>query len=375
MKQEEFFEEPEEQSKIKSRIVAKYFWAWATAIRRWVPEPGRIAYIDLFSGPGRYHDGTPSTPLLILERAIRDPVLRSTLLTHFNDSDGELARQLGAEVSAFPDVGLLRFKPKVTNFVVGQKVVEALEHIHLVPSLVFLDPWGYKGLSLDLVNAILKDWACECIFFFNYRRINAALENKLLSDTVTGMLGVALVEKLRAKVQGLTPQDRELTVMEGIVEELSGQKGRLVLPFCFKDEGGRRTSHYLVFVTKHPLGYTIMKDIMYRESTSSEQGVATFEYRPASREYALLFEFARPLEDLEGMLLNEFAGRQMKMKDIFEQHHLGKRYVGHNYKQVLAKLEAEGKILTEPAAEQRRKGTFADGVVVTFPAQRNNGKL
>jgi hypothetical protein len=33
----------------------------------------RIAYVDLFAGPGRYGNGTKSTPLLILETAIANP--------------------------------------------------------------------------------------------------------------------------------------------------------------------------------------------------------------------------------------------------------------------------------------------------------------
>ncbi len=53
-----FFEESREQSQIKFRIVAKYFWAWAKVI---IPSAknrgGRIAYIDLFAGPGWYRDG------------------------------------------------------------------------------------------------------------------------------------------------------------------------------------------------------------------------------------------------------------------------------------------------------------------------------
>lgn len=47
----------------------------------------KIAYIDLFCGPGRYKDGSKSTPLLILERAIQDPDMREMLLTLFNDVD------------------------------------------------------------------------------------------------------------------------------------------------------------------------------------------------------------------------------------------------------------------------------------------------
>lgn len=69
-----FFEESKEQSFVKSAIVSKYFWAWAKVIMSQVKRGGKkIAYVDLFAGPGRHKDGTKSTPLLVLEQAIADP--------------------------------------------------------------------------------------------------------------------------------------------------------------------------------------------------------------------------------------------------------------------------------------------------------------
>ena len=69
-----FFEKQKEQSLIKSTIVAKYFDVWANVIvctqKRYPQHAQKLAYIDLFAGPGRYSDGTQSTPLKILTNAI-----------------------------------------------------------------------------------------------------------------------------------------------------------------------------------------------------------------------------------------------------------------------------------------------------------------
>jgi three-Cys-motif partner protein len=76
MATETFFDESTAQSRIKVTIVHAYFWAWVKVIvatqKKWKHE-NRIAYIDLFAGPGRYKDGTKSTPILILETAIAAP--------------------------------------------------------------------------------------------------------------------------------------------------------------------------------------------------------------------------------------------------------------------------------------------------------------
>ena len=146
--------------------------------------------------------------------------------------------------------------------------------------------------------------------------------------------------------------------------------GEYVLPFRFKHENGNRTSHHLIFVSKHFKGYEIMKEIMAKESSEQNQGVPSFEYNPATSMQPLLFELYRPLDELEAMLLDTFAGQTITMKEIYLQHNVGKRYISKNYKTSLNNLEGQGKITAEKPAHQRpkRKGeiTFADSTKVTF---------
>ena len=114
-----FFDESTEQSQVKAAIVAKYFWAWANVI---IPSAKnyahKIAYIDLFAGPGRYKDGTKSTPLLILERAIEDQDMREMLVAIFNDVDSNNSQSLETAVNALPNIESLRYKPQVHNEVI-----------------------------------------------------------------------------------------------------------------------------------------------------------------------------------------------------------------------------------------------------------------
>lgn len=111
-----------------------------------------------------------------------------------------------------------------------------------------------------------------------------------------------------------------------------------------------------------------MKEIMAEESTDSEQGVPSFEYNPwATDQQPLLFQYSRPLDDLAGMLLADFAGNALTMKQIFDQHNVGTPYISRNYKDILIKLEADGEIQTNPPSDKRRKGTFGDKVKVMFP--------
>jgi len=55
-----FFLEQREQSIIKARIVSEYFSKWAYVMlgsqKKYPSHSQRMAYIDLFTGPGRYDD-------------------------------------------------------------------------------------------------------------------------------------------------------------------------------------------------------------------------------------------------------------------------------------------------------------------------------
>ncbi len=378
-----FFDEQTEQSEIKTAIVSKYFIEWARVITGFLKKKRdrRIAYIDLFAGPGRYReDGVKSTPLYILEMATREPILRDNLVTIFNDKDPQNTSSLLAEIEAIPGIGSLKYKPDVRTNEVGQEIVEMFERMNLVPTLFFVDPWGYKGLSLRLINSVLKNWACECIFFFNYNRISMGLPNDAVDAHMNALFGEDRADKLRAKIKGQMSYLREMNIVEEICEALVEMGGKYVLPFRFKDKAGSRTSHHLIFVSKNPLGYKIMKHVMANESSLTEQGVASFEYNPATVQQPLLFGLLRSLDELEGLLLEEFAGRTISMVDIFNEHNLlgpNSRhnymlpYTDKNYKDVLTTMEQAGKITANPSYSQRpkRKGaiTCADATMFTFP--------
>lgn len=362
-----FFDESTEQSRVKATIVSKYFWAWAKVVMSYSP---RIAYIDLFAGPGRYKDGTKSTPVRILEQAIADAKMREALVTVFNDVDSDNTQSLELAIAAVPGIETLKHKPVIQNEEVGDRIVQLFEKMSLVPTLFFVDPWGYKGLSLRLINSVLKDWGCDSIFFFNYNRINMGLPNDRVEEHMDALFGKKQAAELRLKLEGMSPVERELATVQAICESLQRMGGKFVLPFRFRNESGIRTSHHLMFVSKHVRGYEIMKGIMARESSSREQGVASFEYNPALGTQGLLFELNRPLDELGDMLRKEFAGITISMKEIYEKHHIGRCFIKSNYKSILLKLESDGKIRTQPAAKKRRKDTFADGVVVSFPKKK-----
>jgi len=257
---------------------------------------------------------------------------------------------------------------------------QAKNRLYRLPTLFFIDPWGYKGLSRQLINSVIKDWGCDCIFFFNYNRINMGLSNWSNLDVekhINALFGKERADKVREQLKKLAlkkpnPQKRESIVVEAIYEALKEISGEYVLSFRFKHEVENRTSHHLIFVTKNLRGYEVMKDIMANESSEYVQGIPSFEYNPSTNRQLSLFSY--DLYELEAMLLDTFSGRTMTMKEVYDQHHVGKKYTSKSYKKALANLESQGKIVVDPPVNTRRKVkgeiTFGDSVKVIFPVKQ-----
>lgn len=362
-----FFAEMTEASGVKATIVEKYFNAWSKII---VPRSrsGKVAYIDLFSGPGRYRNGDKSTPLKILELCIERPDLAKSVVAIFNDANPDFTAKLESEINNLAGIDKMKYRPSVLNGVVGEDLAKLFSSQDMLPTLSFVDPWGYKGLSQKLIQGLIKDWGSDIIFFFNYNRINAAITNGKVRDHIEALFTEERAQELEEKIQGLIPEEREPVIINELAEVIQSGYGQYVLPFRFVGTGGRKTSHYVIFSSKNSVGYKVMKEIMWACSTQKDDGVAGFCYEPVTDpQLSLLFSFSSPLEELGGKLLVAYEGKQMTVEEIFMAHNVGTPYVLANYKEVLRRLEAEGKIATIPPAAKRRKNTMGDTVLIKFP--------
>jgi three-Cys-motif partner protein len=366
-----FFEESTEQSRVKANIVADYFSTWAKIMipssKRW---DGKIGYIDLFAGPGRYNDGTKSTPLLILEKAIIDPDMRNMIVTIFSDAIPENIQSLNNVIKSLPNIDTLKYQPKVYTEIVDEKIAEIFGSTKMIPCLTFLDPWGYKGLSTQLVNSVIKDWGCDCIVFFNYNRINMGLSNDLVKKHMDALFGKERALTLKNELVSLAPSDREKRILGSLSDSLKEMGGKFVLPFRFRGGKGERISHHLIFVTKHVKGYNIMKEIMANASSSQYQGVASFEYSPSEAIQPYLLAPFTPLNDLMKDIVTTFSGKSLTMIELFDNHNIGTNYTKKNYKHALIQLEQEGIVSTSPPPDKRKRNTMGDNVKITFPLKR-----
>jgi len=357
----QFFDEQEEQSRVKAEIVAAYFGGWANVLSK-VSED--IGYLDLFSGPGRYGKSEMSTPLLILQHVLNSPSLRRCFWSTFNDANPQFTAALRQEARRLPGYQDLAHEPEFKTGEVDDSYIPLIQRYQRFPTLTFLDPWGYKGLSRALIVEAARGFGCEVIFFFNYNRINAAIDNELVEPHIEAFFPGGRLAQLRREIADAPPPRRERLVLVALGESIRELLNVWLIPFRFAQEGGR-TSHYIVFATKGEPGYRIMKDVMASRGLVDVDDVPRFEYIPSYEGQQLDLLEERPLMRLGGELIEAFAGKTITVADLITQHHVGRPFIARNYKRVLLELEATAVIKCE-RPPRARKGKMGNSVRLTF---------
>jgi hypothetical protein len=203
----------------------------------------------------------------------------------------------------------------------------------------------------------------DLIFFFNYRRVNAAVSNERFAQRMEEMFGHDHAVKLAADVSLLRGFRREQVIVKAIAEELSEHVAKYVQWFRFAAKG-REATHYLFFVSKSSKGHELMTDIMAQRSSRTVGGVSTFEFSDSGGQAEM--SFVDEVEKHATQFLTIFADTELKVEEIHESYAPGRQVQRKTVKEALRRLEARDLIEIEPPAASRRDGTLADSATVTF---------
>jgi len=108
-------------------------------------------------------------------------------------------------------------------------------------------------------------------------------------------------------------------------------------------EDQRRTSHYLIHASKHPLGFRIMKDVMWRRGHGEDQP-GGLELRQKSR--TNFFPMFDKHADIKGEILGALKAKPLRASVFYEDWTKKPTNMQCEaaYRQTLLELESEGKI-------------------------------
>jgi three-Cys-motif partner protein len=349
-------------SQVKSKIAIDTFLGWAGVML--TQNPLALYYIDLYCGRGVYGDGTASTPLELFDKIVAHPRLPHVLHMIFNDRKAKFVLELRDRLIAHSKYGLMAWKPQFSHGEVSEDLVAALRTRRPPPpTFAFIDPFGYKGVTQELIHMILQDFGCDVLFFFPYHAIKRVLANPndKLRGHLEALLGPDRVALLRERFRTVHDErDNERAVLRALAESMRAIDGRDVLSFAFRRRTGH-ASHHLVFVSKHVRGYQVAKEAMGRSSSwTFPDGIPSLEFITPGYDHRLEIDVDAPsIEKLKLLLVRRNGGQCMSVESAYDSVTLGTPYVQKNVREALVSLIRDhGAVLYSNGVPGRLRGSL-----------------
>lgn len=360
---------PDPHTLAKHDLLRRYLGAWFPVMARW---ERKLIFIDGFAGPGVYETGEPGSPLValqtLLDHQYLDQMNATKFIFIFVEQNTERHSSLEAEVAQlWKDRG-----GQPSNIAVNcvcaefeDAVDEILDSIpdgfRLAPTLAFVDPFGFKGVSLAAITRITSAPKCEVIFSFMYDGLNRWITHP--DDKIhVSLVDLFGTDDYRDAAQ-LAGDERRSFLHDLYQQQLMGEgRFEFSLAFGMIDKRGKNV-YSLVHATRHIKGLEAMKDAMWFVDESGE-----FQFSDRHHGVTPLFGEDLDITPLREAMLERFAGQEVRVDTELHQWVITDTiYKGSHYKKlVLKELEDEG--IIEVVDSPRKKGWgYPERTVVRFP--------
>lgn len=345
----------------KHEILRRYLAAWFPILGTY---HSRIVYIDGFSGPGRYKNGEPGSPLIALDVALnhRRSTAGKIVFWFIEERDDRLAHlkqelaavRVPAHFKVTAESG--RFHEKFGS-VLGS--IEADKNV-LAPTFAFIDPFGFSGIPFSLIERLLGHKRCEAFITFMVDAINRFLEHpedKVVRHIVEAFGGHEAVKIAKG------PGDRIVKLRELYQSKLS-TVAKYVRFFEMRDRQDR-TQYYLFFATNSDKGHVKMKEAMWKVDPDGD-----FHFSDATNPGQLVLFEADPTSVLATQLRNEFRTKGtitgLTVRTFVENQ---TAYIKKHMTSALKQEEGSGHLRGDEFktdGKRRRANTFPDETRLTW---------
>ena len=345
------FEDYREQTQVKHDILAAYLRPYFHILKA---RSNNLIYIDAFAGRGTYTkaetgETIEGSPLRALALIAESADFSKQVSTVFIEADEDLFKGLKSTVEAFYREHPHIREPQCLHGLFAERVNQILKLVKgaLAPTFLFVDPCGVRGTSLDTIRAVMDYDKCEVFIFFNVDGIRRIAGLPALSPVLIELMGSkeraqALYEALRTTNN---TRERENIITHqyrrALIEEIGAN---YIVTFRIEHEDQRKTSHCLIHATKHPLGFSIMKDVMWRRGRSEDRQGALELAQRSRTNFIPLFDLSG--DEVKQNILDALSDGPLQVGTFYKKwtQRPDDLQCEGSYRQFLLELEAEGKI-------------------------------
>jgi three-Cys-motif partner protein len=325
-------------SEAKHEILRRYLGAWLAILgqgrggRRW----NELILVDGFAGRGRYMGGEPGSPKIMFDRAVEvmnDELAKSVLIRCAEPNEGNFAHL--QEVCSELTHPKVRIVPTQESFVeIGTHLVEWAEReSHPPPIFVMVDPFGVRGVPLELLERLLKIDRLEVLLTFMVRDPSRFLMEENYEEPLTALFGG---DAWRTCIDA---PDRPKCLMLRF-QEVVRERGiaKHALPFTVYEDERRTVLYYLVHLTNSDLGMREMKDAMVAKSGDMTFWPVTIK-NPDQLELEVAEE--KPFPTLQATLRERYSGQTMTFEELLNKDYpRGDAWVEKHYRAAVKGMES-----------------------------------
>ena len=342
----DFFTTQPDTAEIKSQILNDYFKDWCTANlqgQRYKSNHA-LAFIDLYSGDGKYEKGSPATPVKILNSifgATDKFNLNKIVRTFFTDEKPTVTQKLKENLEDLPYFENLIYKPVILNEQVNFSLLAKLLGTD-TPALMYTDPFGYEFSQQMLLQSI-KRWGLDVFMLFSPAKMRPAILNATQSDLITDIFGAERIAKIKEFCDRYQDASQREDFMVDSFEEIFKEKEYKTFRFKISLPKKNQTSHYLFFVSKTDTAYMKMKELMLAYSDFQEDGVPLFGANIKHQLSLFQEQYRFSVKNLTAELASkpDFY-HNLPLDSIYRHHNIGTNYIRGNYLEAFETLRKEG---------------------------------
>lgn len=273
-----------EQSLVKHHILRRYLLRFALIIgRKW----SSITYVDGFSGPwNSQSDSYEDTSFGIAIQQLRDAKkelansgIHLNLRAFFIEENEKAFEQLEQHVASIPDIEI-----GIRNGTLESSITEVCSFIREARTqtfpFVFIDPKGWSGFSLEVIQPLLNLSPSEVLINFMTQHIIRFITNDESHDSFQRLFGHADFADDLKDLKSDDRADAAVFKYRDIVATAGkfGFAGVAGILNPVKDRG----HFHLIYLSRHPKGLEVFKEA--EKKSMSDMEAKRAEVEQANRE-------------------------------------------------------------------------------------------